>query len=185
MLNNLGYLYYLRGEYQTALVALQEALVCAQKSGYKRIEAFVLATVADMLDELGMTEAAGKIYDWCASVAEEINERFLILHIQLAHARVAWSLNDWEAAYRYLGNVEQVVLEKDSLSEWSLYRLTIGRYYLARNKPDSALAPLNDAVEYFTANGQVTDAARAQTLPCGGDITRRSTCRTSISWNRL
>ena len=162
VLNNLGYLHSMRGDYQAATIALREGLICAQKSGCKRVEASILATLADILDEFGMAAAAKATYELAAAVAEEIGERFLILYIQLARTRTAWLLDDWEAAFGYLDTAEQLVRENDSLLERSLYRLTMGRYYLARRRPDLALAPLQSAVEQFVNSGQVLDMARGQ-----------------------
>jgi hypothetical protein len=46
VLNNLGVLYHSQGEYDEAILALEEGLLCAQQSGYyARVEA-LLAIVA-------------------------------------------------------------------------------------------------------------------------------------------
>ena len=159
VLNNLGYLHYLRGDYESAVDVLIEALHAAQRSGYRRIEAFALAGLADLMELVEMPDVATEIYGQAADIADSVNERFLMLYIELAQTRVSWSLQDWETAYRSLNRASQHVLGKKSVYEWSLHHLTMGRYYLSKQMPDMAIAPLEDAAENFRELEQSIDLA--------------------------
>ncbi len=157
VLNNLGYLHYLRGDYEKAADVLMEALHAAQRSGYRRIEAFALAGLADLLDIIELPEPAAEVYRQAADLADAVNERFLMLYIELADTRVAWSLQNWETAYRSLNRAAQHVLGKDSEYEWSLYHLTMGRYYLSKGTPEMAITPLEDAADNLRTLGRSID----------------------------
>ncbi|MEZ4613549.1 MAG: BTAD domain-containing putative transcriptional regulator [Caldilineaceae bacterium] len=162
MLNNLGYLHYLRGEYQASAAALIKALQAARRSGYRRLEAYIISGLADLMLNIGFDQEAVVVYQRAKTLAKRVNERFLILYIELAETTLAWQLADQEAAYENLNRAGQLVLNRDSDYEWSLYRLTVGRFYVATGKPDDALEPLHDAVEHLSVGNRSIDLVVAQ-----------------------
>ena len=52
LLNNLGVLRQFQGEYEKAALAFEEGLVCAQRSGYTRMEALIAIGLGDLSTEL-------------------------------------------------------------------------------------------------------------------------------------
>ena len=162
VLNNLGYLHYLRGEYQASAAALIKALQAARRSGYRRLEAYIISGLADLMLNIGFDQEAVVVYQRAKTLAKRVNERFLILYIELAETTLAWQLADQEAAYENLNRAGQLVLNRDSDYEWSLYRLTVGRFYVATGKPDDALEPLHDAVEHLSVGNRSIDLVVAQ-----------------------
>ncbi|MEZ4718387.1 MAG: tetratricopeptide repeat protein, partial [Caldilineaceae bacterium] len=162
VLNNLGYLHYLRGDYEASAAALLKAQQAAQRSGYRRLEAYIISGLADLMATIGFDKEAVDVYQRAKALAKRVNERFLILYIELAETTLAWQLADQEAAYQNLNRAGQLVLNRDSDYEWSLYRLTVGRFYVAIGKPEDALEPLRDAVEHLSVGNRSIDLVVAQ-----------------------
>lgn len=162
VLNNLGYLHLLRGDFEASAAALLEALHAARRSGYRRMEAYILSGIADLMASIGFTQGALRIYAQAKTLTKRVNERFLALYIELAEARLDWLARDFGNAYQTLNNAGRLVLNRDSDYEWSLYRLTIGRFYLAMEKPVDALEPLKDALEHFENGRRTVDVAIAR-----------------------
>lgn len=164
VLNSLGVFYQEQGEHQQAFAALAQAIDRARRSGYARMEAFSLTSLGDLVFEAGLLQAAQTFYHEAYPLARRLDERFLVLYLELARAALAWSTNQWSSAYSCLDSAGQLVLSKNSSYEWGLYRQAMGRYYLARGSAQQALEPLEDAVACFVQGGQTTDEARTRIM---------------------
>lgn len=162
VLNSLGVHYHQLAEYDRALDALARALDCARRSGYARMEAFASASLGDIFVELEMSQAAHEVYAQAYQIAQRVDERFLLLYLELVRSELAWSSGHWDVAYGCLDAAGRMVLDHNSTYEWGLYRLAMGRFYLARGEPRAALEPLDDAATCFTSGGQFPEAAKAE-----------------------
>jgi DNA-binding SARP family transcriptional activator len=155
----LGVLYQLRGNYPQSLALLEEAHDCAKRSGNTRLIGFALSGIGDLFADLEMWESARKIYLQAFAIAQKIDERFLLLYLQLVMVRLSSAREKWNQAFDHLNTASQMVLERNSTYEWALYQLAIGRYYLAQGKLKEALPPLQDAQLRFAETGQPTEEA--------------------------
>ena len=162
ILNSLGVHYHQHGEYRLALRALMQALDCARRSGYPRMEAFSLASLGDLYVDVRMWEAGEELYRQAYGIARRIDERFLVIYLEIARAMVAWSAEQWGNAYRCLDTAGQLVLDRNSSYEWGIYRAAMGRFYLAQGMAAAAGEPLCDAYRCFSDGGQKTEAAEAK-----------------------
>lgn len=90
LLNNAGVVYHATGEYKQTSQYLDEALIHAQKSGYKYAEAYTLASIGDVYADLDAPDAAREAYLDARQIAERINNRFLLIYLDLAEA--SWQL---------------------------------------------------------------------------------------------
>ena len=163
-LNSLGVFYHEQGEHRQAFTTLIEAIDCARRSGYARMEAFALTGLGDLVFEAGLLQAAQLFYHEAYPLARRIDERFLILYVELARAALASSAQEWNIAYECLDTAGRLVLSKNSSYEWGLYRQAMGRYYMAHGSPQHALEPLQDAAACFGRGGQNTDEAKTRIL---------------------
>lgn len=164
VLNAIGVCYQEQGHHREAFTALTQAIDCAQRSGYARMEAFALTSLGDLVFEAGLWQAAKTFYHDAYPVARRLDERFLVLYLELARAALAWSAHEWNIAYECLDTTGRMVLSKNSSYEWGLYRQAMGRYYMAQGSPKQALEPLQDAAACFQQGGQTTDEARTRIL---------------------
>jgi LuxR family transcriptional regulator, maltose regulon positive regulatory protein len=126
------------------------------------MEAFALTSLGDLVFEAGLLQAAQTFYHEAYPLARRLDERFLVLYLELARAALAWSAHDWNIAYECLDAAGRLVLSKNSSYEWGLYRQAMGRYYLAQGSAQEALEPLQDAAACFAQGGQITDEARTR-----------------------
>jgi tetratricopeptide (TPR) repeat protein len=62
VLNSLGVTYQEQGQHQEAFTALTQAVNCARRSGYARMESFALTGLADLMFEIGLRQAAQTFY---------------------------------------------------------------------------------------------------------------------------
>ncbi len=164
VLNSLGVSYQEQGEHKEAFTTLTQAIDCARRSGYARMEAFALTSLGDLVFEAGLLQVAQSFYNEAHLVASRLNERFLVLYLELARAALAWSAQEWNIAYECLDTAGELVLSKNSSYEWGLYRQAMGRYYMAHGSAQQALEPLQDAVDCFAQGGQATDEAKTRII---------------------
>jgi tetratricopeptide (TPR) repeat protein len=102
VLNSLGFLYQEQGHHVQAFTTLTQAIDCARRSGYTRMEAFALTSLADLLFEVGLLQSAHAFYQEGYQLAQRLDERFLVLYLELARAVLAWSAHEWNIAYECL-----------------------------------------------------------------------------------
>jgi len=98
------------------------------------------------------------------TIAKQLNERFLLIYLELALAQVASFTGDWEQVFNKLDSVSKLVLDRKSSYEWGLYQLAIGKYYLAQNRAAGAIEPLLDAQTCFAEGGQLGEEAHTYFL---------------------
>ena len=160
LLNNLGVLLSQMGEYEQAAEALEEALSCARQVGYGRLEAYILASIADLYADLQAASAAKDASGQARALATRLNDPFLLLYIDLAWA--SWALNqgDPAEARRLVEATRQAAQESGSLYEKSLWHQVAGRLDLAEDQA-SAAGHFRQAAEGFEVGGQQAEAARA------------------------
>ncbi len=164
VLNNLGVLFHLQGNYQQALAFLEEARQCAERSGYTRFVGFSLTSLGDLLIDLEMWTAAQALYSQALEVAQKIDERFMLLYLELALARIACAINNLGQAFAHLDAVSKMMQDRKSGYEWGLYQLAMGRYYLAQGKANAAIEPLLNAQKSFGESGQPIEEASTHFL---------------------
>nr|HMN29374.1 BTAD domain-containing putative transcriptional regulator [Caldilineaceae bacterium] len=160
-LNNLGVLYHLQGDILSAIDALEEAHVCAERSGYARFMVYSLASLGDVLADLDLWEATANVYRHALQGANTVGEKYLTLYLELALAHVATKLGNWEQAFARLDTAAAVLGGRKSGEGWIRYQMAMGQYYLACGRPADALTPLADATSRFGAAGQLIEQAIA------------------------
>ena len=89
LLNNLGVLQHERGEYLAAAHSLERAVECARLAGYPRMEAFALAGLGDLYRDLEAFSEAAEAYRQAAGLAGRVEERNLLLYLDMARSVLA------------------------------------------------------------------------------------------------
>lgn len=164
VLNNLGYLHHLLGKYEEALTLLEDAYEHAKRSGYTRITGYALTSMGDLCMDLGMLTGAQSLYSEARLVAQRINERILLVYLELARAKLAALQQDWSSVFAALDRAGKLVVDKKSGSEWALYQLTVGYCHWLQSKLKEATVALTDAVGHFASGGQPIEEASAHFL---------------------
>lgn len=161
LLNNLGVLYHLRGDYERASSLLEQALACAGKSGYARMEAFTLSGIGDLYADLDAPDAALTAYRQARETARRIDERFLLFYLDLAEAAIARSKKELAQARELLESAQHLAQQSGSAFEQGLHQLEAGQLALAEDNPLEAIAHLEGAARRFDDGGQQVESACA------------------------
>jgi ATP/maltotriose-dependent transcriptional regulator MalT len=161
LLNNLGVLHHLRGDYEQAVSLLEEALTCASQSGHTRMEAFALASIGENYADLEAENAALAAYRQAREIAQRIDDRQLLLYLELFQATLARSKGNLGQARELLESAGRLAQQSASDFEQGLYQLEVGRLALDEGDTSGAIANLEVAARCFDDSGQQVEAARA------------------------
>ncbi len=161
VLNNLGVLCHLRGNYQEALAHFIEALECARRCGYRRIEAYTLASIGDLFADLRMAQIADEFYEKAYPIAKSINERFLLLHLNISLLLMSLPQNRHQDAVMFLDAAGRLLAAETSPFEHGLFRMAVGQYHLLGGRNHEAIATLKEAVKCLGETDQRVEFARA------------------------
>ncbi len=89
VLNDVALLYHLRGEYAQAFSTYEEALSKASSGANLRVQALVLIGMGDLHLDLQALDLALESYRQARPITEQLNDRFLMIYLDLAEAAVA------------------------------------------------------------------------------------------------
>lgn len=153
VLNNLGVVCHLQGQYEEAEAALQESMEQAQKSSQFGLLAFAQTSLGDLYADWNRVQLASHFYAQARNTTRKLEQHFLPLYLELAEAHLDCISADWASAYSHLDTAGRLVVENVSDYEWGLYQLSMGRFYLAQQQNARALAPLEDAAGRFRTGG--------------------------------
>jgi len=153
LLNNLGVLRHFQGEYEKAALAFEEGLVCAQRCGYTRLEAFIAIGLGDLYAELEDFSIAQSNYRHAEEVAHGMDNRFILFYLIMAQVNLALLQKKVEDAHKQIKNAVVKVEANGSIYEKGLLKLGLGRLYLLEGDPSKAAGELEEADHCFTEDG--------------------------------
>ena len=154
LLNNLGVLRQFQGEYEKAALAFEEGLVCAQRSGYTRMEALIAIGLGDLSTELGDFGVAQLNYRHAEEIVREMNDRFLLYYLVMAQAVLALLQNKTAEVHQAISNAAGLIRSSDSLYEKGLFNFVLGRLSLVEGNPSQAIIQLEEAERCFSEDGR-------------------------------
>ena len=154
-LNNLAVLYYMKGDYETAVKTLEEGLVCARQGGFRWQEAMQLASLGDILSDLDEFESAHQTYATAIALAQQISYQFLVNYLLLAQARLRRLMGNLREAHIFLQEARPLIQSNGSNYELGLLSLESGCLSLVEAKLQPALSELHNALDQFQ-NGNLT-----------------------------
>jgi LuxR family maltose regulon positive regulatory protein len=161
LLNNLGVLYHLQGDYEQADLLLEEALICAADNGYTRTEVAALAGIGDLYTDLEALDAALGVYCRACDEAQRIDDRFLLLYLELAKAALTRLKGEYLRARDSLELAGRIARQSSSNFEQALCQLEAGQLALAEGNTCEAIAHLEQAARHFDEGGQRVEGTHA------------------------
>jgi LuxR family transcriptional regulator, maltose regulon positive regulatory protein len=168
VLNNIGVLHHLQGDYDKAVLALEEGLLCAQRSGYYiRIEALILISLGDVYAEVEDFNLAHQYYQRGFDIAQEIGDQFLLNYLILARAKLFIKQSELDQANRLLDDAIRTITFKNSQFEDGLYHLLWGLIFLHNKNIEKAHPALEVAESRFETGGHKAEYIMSQLLLAG------------------
>jgi len=165
VLNNLGVLHHVQGEYEKAVIVLDEGLLCARQSGFSaRLEAVLLISLGDIYTEVEDFNLAHQHYRQGQSIAEEIGDRFLLNYLGMAQAALSLCQHDTYKANQMLNDVGKSISPQVSQYESGLYYLLRGQLYLQEAEIKQARVMLEEAESYFKNDEHGVEHLKSQIL---------------------
>ncbi len=164
VLNDVAFLYHLQGEYTQAFSTFEEALAKATTGANLRVQALVLIGMGDVHLDLQALDMARESYIQARPITEQLNDRFLMIYLDLAEAAVFRLKGDFAAARLSLNAAGQINQRAPSDYFRSLHQLESGRLALAEQDFAAAAGLLAPAAAGFQAGGQRIEAGRARLL---------------------
>jgi tetratricopeptide (TPR) repeat protein len=80
LLNNMGGMYHVQGEYEKAVFAFEEGLLCAQRSRNARLDILISIGLGDLFAELEDFNMAEKNYQYAIEAFRGMDDRFSHIH---------------------------------------------------------------------------------------------------------
>lgn len=154
LLNNLGVLCHFQGEYEKAALAFEEGMVCAQRSGYMRMEALIAIGLGDLYTELEDFNIAQRNYKHAHEIVRGMDDRFLLFYLIMAQAGLALLQNKFKETLRLITDADEMSRSGSSLYEKGLLNLTLGRLSLMERNPSKAVIELGEAERCFSEDGR-------------------------------
>jgi ATP/maltotriose-dependent transcriptional regulator MalT/two-component SAPR family response regulator len=148
-LNNLAVLYYMQGDYESAVRTLEEGLACAHQGSFRTQEALLLASLGDVLSDLDEYESAQQIYTTATGLAQQVSYQFLVNYLLLAQARLARLRGRFKEAHSLLQEVRPLIQASGSNYESGVLYLESGCLSLAEADLQPALSELQKALDQF------------------------------------
>ena len=165
LLNNLGVLQFNQGEYDRAILTLEEGLLCAKRSGqFQRVEALILFSLGDVYSEVEDFEFAHRHYEQGKKIAESFGDRFLLNYLGLAQARLALMQLDFNNAKRLLEKIGTNISAQSSFYEDGLYHMLFGHLSLHMANFTKAKELLAIAESHFRKDGRMLEWSKSQML---------------------
>jgi two-component SAPR family response regulator len=153
ILNNLGDLQRLMRDFETAIATLEKAIQYARDSGYLRLEAYALASIGDLYNDLEAADQAQEAYNKARIISNRIQDQYLLVYIDLAEAVLANRRGNTFKALKLLENAKNLASISGSGYEQNLCRLESGRIKIINQDYNKAIPELQFAEEYFQQEG--------------------------------
>ncbi len=148
-LNNLAVLYYMQGDYKSAVRTLEDGLDCTRQGSYRPQEALLMASLGDILSDLDEFESARQTYTTAAGIAQQVSYQFLVDYLLLVRVRLARLQGRYPEAHGWLKDVRPLIQSAGSNYESGLLSLETGCLALAEGKFRAALFELQNALDKF------------------------------------
>lgn len=160
--NNLGVLYHQTGQMLAAINTLERAYALAKQSGYRRIEAFSLASIGDIYRDLGAIVEAEQAYHQATAINEKVKDKFLAINLKLAEADLALKMNDLNLS-KQIGNQAYEQAKKDNSDlELALVGIWQAKLRILLGEPTMAIDVLTPALEVLKRERDLTNGNPAR-----------------------
>lgn len=164
ILNNLGVLQQLMGNYVGAIQSFEEGLKYARSIGYARMEAYILTGIADIYLEVQADEQASQAFYMAEVLAESVQEHFLQVYIKNQKAALAAYSHDLHGGILLLNQVKDLVGNNGSTMEQYLVELELAELGILENKSHETISILEGILPFFESEGHKIQVEKTHLL---------------------
>ena len=162
LLNNMGGMYHAQGEYEKAVFAFEEGLLCAQRSRFARLEILISIGLGDLFAELEDFNMAEQNYRYASDIFQGMDDRFLYFSLNFSRINLALLNKDAVTARAILMEAAEVVKSGQSNYENGFLSLLHGRLHLLETHPSEAVLEIENAESNFLEDGRDVESAVAR-----------------------
>lgn len=167
LLNNLGVLHFLVGEYEKALNELERSIQYARLGGYQRLEAYALTSMGDLFRSLRLTHEAEDVYQQAREIDRQIDDQFLHFYLQYIEADLALLRKSLKKADDALYSISEAAHKAGSAYEIHLCKLLQGKIAFEKKEYQEALDLFSQAFSFFVDQGHHNEANRSRLMMAG------------------
>ncbi len=164
LLNNLGVLHYLIGNYEQALEEIERSIHYSRLGGYQRVEAFALMSLGDLFRDLKSIKEAEEAYHKAAEIGLQIEDQLLHFYLTYTDAYLALDSGSPKKAQIILKDAIDFAIKSGSDYEKYLCNLLSGRISLVIGQKISTVKELEEALDFFIAEGHIVESNRCRLL---------------------
>jgi len=146
-LNNIGIIYQRQGQYDLALDTLRFGLEKARETGYRRTEACILISMAEVLRDLGLYDDALAAYHEGLELARQVMETYYVMHATAGMGETYRLLGACDRAEVLLKEAVSQAEEQGQSNEAMLFTTRLGIIEYERGQYQTAMAILGSACE--------------------------------------
>jgi len=161
LLNNLGVLQHMRGNYESALTTLEKAIEYAHLASMPRMEAYELVSIGDLYSDLDAYDEAGDAYSRARTLNSDLNDQNLAIYLALSEARIAQNSGNSQRARMLIDQWNGHFSSRDVDYNQSLWKLENGYWLLQNNHSQEAILFFNDALSIFSQGGHYSESMRS------------------------
>ena len=161
LLNNLGVLQQLFGDYKSASHSFQEALKYARSCGYARMEAYILTGLGDIYAEIQADEQALQAYHMAEVISDSAQEHFLQVYIKIQKAILLSNLKEFESSENLFKQAYELVGADGSTMERHLIDLEFSGVKIKENKAIEIISSLEETSRFFETGGHKVQYEKA------------------------
>lgn len=162
ILNNLGVLHYILGDYPGALEELENAIQYARMGGYLRVEAYALTSLGDLFRSINSNQEAEQAYRTAGDLDAQIEDQFLHFYLIYSSGEHAVDKGMINKAQIALDTAVKLAMEASSTYEDQLCNCLRGRIALENGYYSSSIREFKSAHDYFLAEGHIVETNRAR-----------------------
>jgi len=164
LLNNLGVLHTISGDYERALIELERAIEYARMSGYIREEGYALVSLGDLFKDIKAFKEAAEAYSKASSIVNQINDLLLEYYIQHSMGELELVRGRFANAKELISSAQEIAIETGSNYEINLCRISEGKLAFLNYDFQAVLNKVLPALEFFSGEGHHFEANKCRLL---------------------
>lgn len=162
LLNNLGVLHHLAGDYENALIELERCIHYAKMGGYLRIEGYALVSLGDLFRDVKALKEASESYNQAQTILTRIGDQFLDLFLNLSMSEMDLFRGRSSKAKSLIERAQKIALETGSQYELNLCRLNLAKLAFIQKNPAESVPVFMSSLEFFSSEGYQVEVYKSQ-----------------------